>query len=49
LLSFTIHFKYQTEFSLRQACDLYIVGADFDDVKNADCEIIREYMKPIPR
>ena len=48
-LYFTVRFKDKTDFSLRYACDMFIVGADFSDVKTGDLEIIREYMRPIPR
>jgi len=42
-------FKDKTDFSLRYACDMFVVGADFCDFKTGDFEMIREYMKPIPR
>ena len=42
-------FKDKTLFSLRFACDLFIVSADISDWKTGDYEMIREYMKPIPR
>ena len=35
--------------SLRFACDIVIVVADMSDWKTGNCEMIREYMKPIPR
>ncbi|MGH9686527.1 MAG: hypothetical protein ACRD5K_05485 [Candidatus Acidiferrales bacterium] len=44
-----IRFKDKTDFSLRYACDMFIVGADICDVKTGDYEMIREYMRPIPR
>jgi hypothetical protein len=46
---FTIHFKDRTAFSLRYTCDMFVVGTDLYDVKTGDYEVIREYMKPIPR
>jgi hypothetical protein len=48
-LYFTVRFKDKTDFSLRYACDMFVVGADFCDVKTGDFEMIREYMRPIPR
>jgi hypothetical protein len=48
-LYFTVRFKDKTDFSLRYACDMFAVGADFCDMKTGDMEIIREYMRPIPR
>jgi hypothetical protein len=48
-LYFTVRFKDKTDFSLRYACDIFVVGADFCSVKTGDFEIIREYMRPIPR
>jgi len=48
-LYFTVRFKDKTDFSLRYACDMFVVGADFCDVKTGDFEMIREYIRPIPR
>jgi hypothetical protein len=48
-LYFTVRFKDKTDFSLRYACDMFVVGADFCDVKTGDFDLIREYMRPIPR
>lgn len=48
-LFFSVAFKDKTNFSLRFACQMLIVGADFGDMKTGDLKIIREYMKPIPR
>lgn len=48
-LYFSIHFKDKKEFSLRYACGMFIVGADLADAKTGNFEIIREYMRPIPR
>lgn len=44
-----ISFTDKTVFSLRYGCDMLIVGADYLDGRTGDYEIIREYMKPIPR
>ena len=38
-----IRFKDKADFSLRYACDMFIVGADICDVRTGDCEMIREY------
>jgi len=42
-------FKDKTNFSLRFACEIFIVGADFGSTRRGDLEILREYMKPILR
>ena len=46
-LFFSVAFKDKTNFSLRFACEMLIVGADFADMQTGDLEMIREYMKPI--
>jgi hypothetical protein len=46
---FTLWFKDKTAFSLRYGCDLFIAGADLSDWKAGNMDIVREYMKPIPR
>jgi hypothetical protein len=48
-LFFTVAFKDKTNFSLRFACQMFITGADFGDMRTGDLEIVREYMKPILR
>ena len=48
-LFFTVAFKDKTTFSLRFACEMFITGADFGDMRTGDLEIVREYMKPILR
>jgi hypothetical protein len=48
-LCMNVCFKDKTLFSLRFACDMSIVSADISDWKTGDYEMIREYMKPIPR
>jgi len=45
-LYFTVRFK--DNFSLRYACNMFVVGADFCDFKTGDFEMIREYVRPIP-
>jgi hypothetical protein len=44
-----ISFTDKTVFSLRYGCDMVVVGADYLDGKTGDYEVIREYMRPIPR
>jgi hypothetical protein len=48
-LCVNVCFTDKTLFSLRFACDMSIVSADISDWKTGDYEMIREYMKPIPR
>jgi hypothetical protein len=49
ILCMNVCFKDKTLFSFRFACDMFIVGADLSDWKMGNYDIIREYMKPIPR
>ena len=49
VLCINVCFKDKTLFSFRFACDIFIVGADLSDWKTGNYDIIREYMKPIPR
>lgn len=42
-------FNDKTLFSLRFACDISIASADLSDWKTGNYQMIREYMKPIPR
>ena len=48
-LCFSVRFKDKTNFSLRYACDMFVVRADLSDWKSGNYDIIREHMKPIPR
>jgi hypothetical protein len=48
-LCMNVCFKDKTLFSLRFTCDMFIVSADISDWKTGDYEMVREYMKPIPR
>jgi hypothetical protein len=48
-LYFTVRFRDKTSFCLRYACDMFIVGADLSDWRGGTFNLIREYMKPIPR
>jgi hypothetical protein len=47
MLYISVRFKDKTDFSLRYACDMFVVGADFCDIKTGNLEMIREYMRPI--
>jgi len=49
VLCMNVCFKDKTLFSFRFACDMFIVGVDLSDWKTGNYDIIREYMKPIPR
>jgi hypothetical protein len=46
---FTVRFTDKTSFCLRYACDMFPVSADLSDWKTGNYDIIREYIKPIPR
>ena len=48
-LYFTVCFNDQTSFCLRYACDMFAIGADLSDWQSGDCQVLREYMRPIPR
>jgi hypothetical protein len=48
-LYFSVHFKDKTNFSIRYGCDMFVVGVDLSDWRDGNYNIIREYMKPIPR
>jgi hypothetical protein len=48
-LCVNVCFNDKSLFSLRFACDISIVSADLSDWKTGNYEMIREYMKPIPR
>jgi hypothetical protein len=45
----SVWFKDQTAFSLRYAYDMFVVGADISNWKTGNDDIIRQYMKSIPR
>jgi len=48
-LYFTVRFTDKTSFCLRYACDLFVASADLSDWRDGNYNVIREYMKPIPR
>jgi hypothetical protein len=45
----SVRFEDKTNFSIRYACDMFVVGTDLSDMKSGNLHMIREYMKPIPR
>jgi hypothetical protein len=45
----SVRFKDKTNFSIRYACNMFVVGMDLSDMKSGNLDMIREYMKPIPR
>ena len=48
-LYFTVRFRDKTSFCLRYGYGMFVVGADLSDWRSGNYNIIREYMKPIPR
>jgi hypothetical protein len=48
-LYFTVRFADKTSFCLRYACNMFAIGAELSDWRSGDFQIIREYMRPIPR
>ena len=45
----SIRFTDNTNFSIRYAAELLAVGVDLSDWQSGNMDMIREYMKPIPR
>ncbi len=45
----TVFFNDKTAFSLRYACEMFAVEVALSDWKTGNMEMIREYMKSIPR
>src|SRR5262249_30570417 len=45
----SIRFTDDTSFSIRYASEMFVVGVDLSDWKTGNLDMIREYMKPIPR
>jgi len=45
----SIRFMDETNFSIRYASNIFVVGVDLGDWKSGDMNLIREYIKPIPR
>jgi hypothetical protein len=49
MLYVSVRFTDDTNFSIRYASNMFVVGVDLSDWKTGDMNMIREYMKPIPR
>src|SRR2546430_1978155 len=45
----SLRFMNETNFSIRYASNIFVVGVDLGDWKSGDMNLIREYLKPIPR
>jgi hypothetical protein len=45
----SVRFMDETNFSIRYASNIFVVGVDLGDWKSGDMNLIREYIKPIPR
>jgi hypothetical protein len=45
----SVRFTDDTNFSIRYASEMFVVGVDLSDWKTGNLEMIREYLKPIPR
>jgi hypothetical protein len=45
----SVRFTDNTNFSIRYASEMFVVGVDLADWKTGNMKTIREYMKPIPR
>jgi len=45
----SVRFADDTNFSIRYASNMFVVGVDLSDWKTGDMNLIREYMKPIRR
>jgi len=45
----SVRFTDDTNFSIRYASNMFVVGVDLTDWKTGDMNMIREYMKPIRR
>ena len=45
----SVRFADDTNFSIRYASEMFVVGVDLGDWKTGNLDMIREYMKPIPR
>jgi len=48
-LSVSVRFMDETNFTIRCASNMFVVGVDLGDWKTGDMNLIREYLKPIPR
>jgi methanogenic corrinoid protein MtbC1 len=45
----SVRFADKTNFSIRYAAEMFVVGVDLSDWKTGNMDMIREYMKPIPK
>ncbi len=45
----SVRFMDETNFSIRYASNIFVVGVDLSDWKSGDLNLIREYIRPIPR
>jgi hypothetical protein len=45
----SVRFMGETNFSIRYAPNMFVVGVELSDWKSGNMNMIREYMKPIPR
>lgn len=49
VLYLSVRFTDDTNFSIRYAAEMFVVGVDLSDWKTGNMDMIRQYMKPIPR
>ena len=49
ILYVSVRFTDETNFSLRYAAEMLVLGADLSDWKTGNMDMIRDYMKPLPR
>jgi hypothetical protein len=49
VLYVSVRFKDNTNLSIRNAAEMFVVGVDLSDWQTGNMDIIREYIKPIPR
>ena len=48
-LRISVRFTDETNFSLRYAAEMLVLGADLSDWKTGNMDMIREYRKPLTR
>jgi hypothetical protein len=48
-LYISVRFTDETHFSMRYGSNMFVAGVDLSDWKTGEMNMIREYMKPIPR
>jgi hypothetical protein len=49
VLYVSVRFKHNTNFSIRYAAEMFVVGVDLSDWKTGNMDMIREYTKPISK